>query len=128
MISIKDIEEIVIEFLSDFMSVGSIYTEDDTPEGKVTAERITVIVKKLKTQTYFNKCFVEVNWGVPDITGRPDTTGLQEVSRQMADVESVGEYDGTGYRFGVESQRILKSDLDCHYVNTRLLFEILNTK
>lgn len=128
MIAVKDIEQILIGDLRSLIDVSCIFTEDDIPEGVVDAERITLHTKELRTQTYFNKCFVEVNWCVPDLGDKPDSIRLQEVDRQMADIESVGEYDGTAYRYGVESIRILKDELKCHYVNTRLLFEILNVK
>lgn len=128
MISIKDIEQILIGDLSSLMSVSGIFIEDDIPVGIVEEERITLHVKQLKPQTYFSKCFVEVNWCVPDLGDHPDSSRLQVVDRMMAGIESIGEYDGSVYRYGVESIQILKSELKCHYVNTRLLFEILNVK
>lgn len=126
MISGKDIEEILITALSRLITASSIYVEDDIPDGNVTAQRITLHVKEIKTQPIFKKCFVEVNWCVPDIGEAPDAAGLKAVEHQMVDFEYTGEYDGTAYRYGVESIRTLKSELKCHYVNTRLLFEILN--
>ena len=128
MIATKDIEQILIGDLSSLMDISRIYTGDDAPEGVVSSERIVIRTKQLKTQTIFSKCFVEVNWCVPDLWDNPDSPRLQTVERQMADLESVGEYDGSAYRYGVDSIQTLGSELKCHYVNVRLLFEILNVK
>lgn len=129
MIVTKDIEQILVGDLAAFMGVERIFVTDDIPEGDVTEERITVHVKELKPETYFSKCFVEVNWCVPDIVNKPNAVRLQEVERQLVgSLESIGEYDGSTYRYEIASHKTLKSDLHCHYVNIRLLFEILNVK
>lgn len=129
MIATKDIEQIVTGDLAALIPVSCIFAEDDIPEGTVKEERVTIHTKELRTQTYFKKCFVEVNWCVPDIGKSPDAARLQQVERQLiASLDAVGEYDGTAYRYGIESTRVLKSDLKCHFVNVRLLFEILNVK
>lgn len=131
MVGIKDIEKIIISDLSSLMSVSSIYTEDDIPEGAVTEERITVHSKELIPETYFKKCFVEVNWCVPDLEDRPNSRRLDEVEAELVsflDLAPVGVYGGQAYRYGINSHQIRKSELDCHYVNVRLLFEILNVK
>ncbi len=129
MIATKDIEEILIGDLSELIDVRSIFGPDDVPPGKVTSERIVIITKETRTERYFNKCFVEVNWCVPDLGDYPDNARLQAVDRLLRPaLDKVGRFDGTVFRYGVESSRIIKdNDLECHYVNTRVLFEILNT-
>ena len=129
MIFTKDIEEILIGDIQNVFDVGSIYVKGDIPYGKVTRERIAILTKEIRTETYFNKCFVEVNWCVPDLSGYPNNTRLQEIERIIVPfLDSVGRFDDTEYRYGVESHQILEDkDLECHYVNVRLLFEILNT-
>lgn len=126
MIVTKDIEKIVVKDLSDMFPVQKIYCTDDVPDGKVTEERITVHVKRISIATYFNRNFVEVNWCVPDLCGRPDSVRLGEAEHQLSSFEATGEYDDTPYRYGTESMEIVKSELGCHYVNLRLLFEQLN--
>lgn len=129
MIIIKDIEKILIADMSKLIGVSSIYVTDDIPSGNVTEERVTIHVKAISNQPIFKKCFVEVNWCVPDNEGVINHERLGEVERQMSDLlESVGEYDDTTYRYSIESEEVIKSELRCHYVNIRLLFEILNVK
>ena len=129
MIVTKDIEEILITDLSSVIDVGSIYGPDDIPAGKVTSERVVIIPKETRTEKYFNKCFVEVNWCVPDLGDYPNSLRLQEVERVTKPFfDKVGQFDGTTYRYGIESSGIKRDkDLECHYVNTRVLFEIINT-
>lgn len=129
MIGTKDIEQILIRDLAGLLDVDSIFVEDDTPLGMVTRERITIHCKGLRTRTYFRRCFVEVNWCVPDLTdGVPDSARLQQVERTLLRAldGNVGEFDSTVYRYGVESSSVHRSDLGCHYANVRLLFETLN--
>lgn len=115
--------------MSNLIGVSSIFVTDDIPSGNVTEERVTIHVKAISPQAIFKKCFVEVNWCVPDDEGVINHERLGEVERQMSDyLESVGEYDDTYYRYSIESEEIIKSELRCHYVNMRLLFEILNVK
>ena len=127
MIVTKDIEQILVQDLSRIMDVSQIFTGDDYPEGEITEERIVIRAKNLTPHTYFKKCFVEVNWCVPDIGNAPDSIRLQKVERQMVEyLSSIGEYDESTYRYEVNSHQSLKGDLKYHYINVRLLFEILN--
>ena len=129
MIVTKDIEEILIRDMGKVMPVNQIFVEDDIPTGEIKEERVTIHTKELRPDTYFSKCFVEVNWCVPDIGESPDSTRLQSVERIMAgSLESNGEYDGSAYRYEVYNHKVLKGVLKYHYVNVRLLFEILNVK
>lgn len=128
MISTKDIETVLVRDLSGLFPKERIFVTDDIPDGIVTEQRITVHVKKLSSAIYFNKCFVEVNWCVPDIGDSPNTPVLNEAERRLMTFEATGEYDGTAYRYELDSTEVLKSDLKCHYVNARLLFETLNVR
>lgn len=127
MIKNKDIETILIRDLSKVVDVDNIFVSDDIPEGAVTKERVVIIVKRLSVSDIFSKCYVEVNWCVPDIGNSANSARLGEVERFLC-LDGIGEYDDTTYRYGVESTEVLKSDLKCHYLNTRLLFEILNVE
>lgn len=99
------------------------------PVGKVETERITIKVKKPSTETYWKKCFVEVNLCVPYKNGVANTTRLTELERLAeSTLNSVGSFDGTRYRYSVETSQEEDADLWCNYVNCRILFEILNVK
>ena len=126
MIGNKDIEKILVKDLSTLIGVEDIFVADDMPEGIIEKERIVVISKPLSIAKIFNKSYTEVNWCVPDIGDYPAHERLGEVSRHLLKLSSVGEYDGTAYRYEVSSIGVVASELKCHYVNARLLFEILN--
>ncbi len=129
MIVTKDIEQIMIDALTQLMDVRSIFVTDDVPDGYVESERIVLHVKQSSVETYFDRCFVEVNYAVPDIGDAPDAAGLRDAERALAGFlgeTHVGKSDGTWYRFSLMSHQVLKSELHCHYVNARVLFEILN--
>ena len=56
---------------------------------------------------------------------------LQELERKAQEVldEVVGEYDGSNYYYLIDSIGIeADTELRCHYVNVRLLFQVLNVK
>lgn len=131
MITIGDIETILFEDLKSFGITT--YKKGVIPEGKVTEERIVILPKTLKTGTYWKKDFIEVNFCVPDINvntvSMANTIRLTELERLAESLESVGSFDNTAYRYSVyETGREKDSELECHYVNVRLLFEILNVK
>lgn len=127
MIVTGDIETIFVRDLKPFGIPA--YKKDAIPEGKVTEERIAVIPKEPKPGTYWNKGFVEVNFCVPDISGMADKRRLTELERQAAGLRSVSTFDGTAYRYKVYSANQEKdTDLECHFVNVKILFEILNVR
>ena len=100
--------------------------------GELKEERITFHVKEQKDETYWNKCFCEVNICVPDLTQTDaNTIRLKELERDAEEkFKSVtGTFDGTRYLYEkytihVEEDTALK----CHFVNCKLLFNVLNTK
>ena len=94
-------------------------------------ERIVVYVKHQQPGTYWKKNFNEVNIQVPRIQSRANTIRLQELEHEALELlDSVtGEYEGCNYLYqidqiGTEADTALK----CHYVNVRLLFQVLNVK
>ena len=106
-----------------------VYQKDNTPTGKVTSERIVVIPKSGTIETYWEKCFVEVNFCVPDKNGQADIIRMDELERMAINVlkYSSGVYDDTRYCYKKESSsREADEELGCHYVNVRLLFKIQN--
>lgn len=100
--------------------------------GELKDERIVIHSKKQQPGTYWKKSFAEVNLCVPDLKKNDaNTIRLNELERQANKVfdSVVSEYNGTVYRYSIDS--IGKEEdaaLKCHYVNVRILFEVLNVK
>ena len=129
MITTGDIEYILVEDLKSFGV--EIFKKSAIHEDKVTKERIVIIPSELKDGTYWGKVFVEVNFCVPDLKkGIANKTRLTELEREAKlklweDIVSV--YDDTWYKYsGYSIGQEQDIDLECHYVNVKLLFEILN--
>ena len=127
---IKDIEIVMIEACEalKLVPMSRIYLPDDYPEG--TDVRIVIHVKNQQRGDIFYKGFVEVNVVVPDIEGRADHESLTEAENVLLDAfryDTVREYKGETYRYGLYSHEILwEKDAQYHYVNARLTFETLN--
>ena len=106
---------------------GNIPDEDK----ELSSERVIIIAKSQSPEAIWKKGFVEVNLCVPDMDGKANLIRLQELERKAQDVldDVVGEFDGSSYYYsidqiGTEADTALK----CHYVNVRLLFQVLNVK
>lgn len=106
---------------------GNIPDEDK----ELSSERIIIIAKSQSPEAIWKKGFVEVNLCVPDMDGKANLIRLQELERKAQEVldDVVGEFDGSNYYYsidqiGTEADTALK----CHYVNVRLLFQVLNVK
>lgn len=127
MITTGDIATILVNDLKSFGIVT--YKKGAIPEGKITQERINVIPKEPKPGTYWVKDFVEVNFCVPDIDGLANTKRLTELEREAAGLRSVSSFDGSTYRYKVYSTNQEKDTaLECHFVNVKILFEVLNVR
>ena len=106
------------------------YQGFNVPRGKVTAERIVIHPKRSNAQTYVYKSFAEVNFCVPDLEdGQADLILLNERERQAKRFfDYANVYDGTTYNVEYESSEIVEErDLECHFVNVRILITFLNT-
>lgn len=108
---------------------------DIVPHGKkltgaMKSERIVIHVKKQQPETYWKKSFVEVNICVPDLNeGEANTIRLNELEKQAQGLFDgmTGRYDDTTYHYSIESIGTEEdTSLKCHYVNVRILFEVLN--
>ena len=98
---------------------------------ELSSERVIIRTKSQSPETYWKKGFVEVNLCVPDMDGDANLIRLQELERKAQEVldEVVGEYDGSNYYYLIDSIGIeADTELRCHYVNVRLLFQVLNVK
>lgn len=98
--------------------------------GELTDERITIHVKGQTPEKYWEKCFVEVNLCVPDLTDNiANTIRLKELERMAKEkFRSVTDtFDGTRYLYEADTITIeADTALKCHFVNCRLLFNVLN--
>nr|DAS27106.1 MAG TPA: hypothetical protein [Caudoviricetes sp.] len=112
--------------------IKEIYQKGNIPDGEITTERIIIRTKNQSPDTYWKKGFVEVNLCVPDVDiSSADLIRLGELERQaikhLGDV--VGSYDGSTYHYSIDSTGVeADTSLKCHYVNVRILFEVLNVK
>ena len=106
---------------------GNIPDEDK----ELSSERVIIRTKSQSPETYWKKGFVEVNLCVPDMDGDANLIRLQEFERKAQEIldEVVGEYDGSNYYYLIDSLGIeADTELRCHYVNVRILFQVLNVK
>ena len=98
---------------------------------ELSSERVIIRTKSQSPETYWKKGFVEVNLCVPDMEGEANLIRLQELERKAQEVldEVVGEYDGSNYYYLIDSIGTeADTELRCHYVNVRILFQVLNVK
>lgn len=103
-----------------------------TLTGEIAEERITIHVKGQTPEKIWEKCFVEVNLCVPDLgVNIAHTLRLKALERMAKKkFKSVtGTFDGTRYLYEVDTISIeADTALKCHFVNCRILFNVLNVK
>lgn len=106
--------------------------DGETLTGELKYEKIVIHVKKQQLGTYWKKSFVEVNLCVPDLSeNEANTIRLNELERQASKLfdDVVNTYNGNRYRYSIESIGTeADTALKCHYVNVRILFNVLNVK
>lgn len=129
MITTSDIADILYQSCAPFGM--DVYRKGYIPEGVVKKERIVILPKEQTVGTYWKKAFVEINICVPDLSeGVADLRRLQELERQAQAIfgGTANKYDSSAYSYSVSSIDGVNKDesLKCHYVNVRLLFEVLN--
>lgn len=128
MITTTDIANILYRDCESFEI--EIVPQGRTITGALKAERLVIHSKKQQPGRIWKKSFVEINLCVPDLQhNEANTIRLNELERiankQLNNV--VGYYDGTSYQYSIETIGMEQdSDLKCHYVNIRILFEVLN--
>lgn len=107
-----------------------VYQKGNILDGEVTTERVIIRTKSQTPGKYWKKGFVEVNLCVPDVDiGIANLIRLAELEREAMNIldDVIGSYDGTIYRYSIDSIGTeADTALKCHYVNVRLLFEVLN--
>lgn len=103
---------------------------NNMPFSEIKDERLVIVPEKIIDDTYWLKCYVNVNWCVPDKEGESDGIRLGEVEGIMSEIHyGKGEYSNTYYKFKKDSVGIEEDkQMRCHFVNLRLLFNVLNVK
>ena len=132
MITTSDIRKI-LSIDAQSLGIGEIYPKENVPEGNVESERVVIIVKDQSTETYWDKCFANINIDVPDLDeyGNADLPRLEDLERLAHNVfeDVCGEFNGSHYVYTWDSIGIERDNgLRCHYVAVRILFEVLNVK
>lgn len=109
-----------------------IVPDGETLTGELKSERIVIHSKKQQPGTYWKKSFAEVNLCVPDLSeNSAGSIRLNELERRAQSIldDVVGTHDGTRYLYSIDSIGTeADTALKCHYVNVRILFEVLNVK
>ena len=110
-----------------------VYQSGNIPDEhkELSSERVIIRTKSQSPEAIWKKGFVEVNLCVPDMDGDANLIRLQELERKAQEVldEVVGEYDGSNYYYLIDSIGTeADTELRCHYVNVRILFQVLNVK
>ena len=106
-----------------------VYRKGNLPDGEMSEERIVILPKTITSETYWKKCFVEINFCVPNNNdGKAGLIRLAELERIVnKTMKGTGMWDETRYKYKIDTTGIEEdADLKCHYVNARVLFEILN--
>ena len=128
MIGATDIQNILYKVTQ---SLGiETYQEGDTPEGKVTEDRAIVRSCSLSSGTYFLKSLANINLYVPDLPTGADLVRLNTLERAAMETYDVTScHDGTWYTLSVDSTSVEEEEgMDAHYINVKILFEVLNEK
>lgn len=97
--------------------------------GKVRKECIVIAPHKMDDDTYWNTCFVEVNFLVPDTrSGNRDKQRLDALEDSVRDLlKSSGTFGGCSYSYEcISTGQEREPDLGCHYVNAKIKFDVLN--
>ena len=109
-----------------------IVPDGETLTGELKSERIAIPAKKQQPGTYWKKSFAEVNLCVPDLgENSANSIRLGELERRANKLfdDVVSTYAGTPSRYSIDSIGTeVDTDLKCHYVNVRILFDVLNVK
>lgn len=123
----KDCKVFGIKIVPQGKTITDIFTSDKG----LTEERIVIHTKAQTPSKIWRKGFVEVNLCVPDKQSYAKSIRLAELERMaQKNLDNVcSTYDGTRYFYSISSIGIEEDKpLKCHYVNVRILFEVLNTK
>ena len=129
MITTEDMALLVSRHLEAFGM--PIYVKGHIPFTKIPEEgRITITPKEDSEGQYFDKCFIEVNFLLPDVNQEANYQ-LDGIEREAYRIFKDGysdEYEDQWYKLSYSSRsREREEQLEAHYVHVQLLFETLNT-
>lgn len=125
MITTGDIKSILSEDLKKYGF--KTYLQDTFPDGEITDERIIIRCGELSPGTYWESSYAHLNICVPDLYGMADTKRLTEIERMFKRMKKTFRFDGSVCRYMEDGTSQEKDEaLKCHFVNVRLLFEMLN--
>ena len=124
MITLSDISEIIYDRCKVFDV--PLFIADTTPLGEIDQERIVIIAKSIEDGKFWERCFVEVNWCVPDLHDEGNLVRVKEVERLLKQVYyGTGTCDNINYRFKKYSTNIeWEKEMRYHIANVRLMFNI----
>lgn len=128
-----DLSQMGLEMrLKGHLKKGSLEGEAKMVDESVPEKGMIVIIPKRVSanKTYFNDCTIEVNILVPDLDGEtsPNLNELMKSAMDILSDDKVGE-SGEWYRYSIQSHGIEQEEnLECHYANITLHFEILNIR
>lgn len=131
MITTTDVQNIITAACKVAFAGIGVCQYGNVPDGEVDSVRAIVAAKRPESETYFRKGFVEVNILVPAIDGKADLITLNSYERLSAQTfgkVTTGTYDGSFYRYSGETSLEYDYELKCYFINTRILFEVLNAK
>ena len=131
MITSSDIQTILYK-KSQLLGVKEVYKEGNIMSGNYSTERVVILNNSAEPGTYWRLGFMNVNLCVPDLDRdfTANLTRLSELESLAYDVfRETGKMNGLAYTYDVDSTRIEEDRAaHGHYVNVRILFEVLNVK
>lgn len=135
MITTGDVYCILHEVCEQF-GIPEIYDGLDEPKGEIKSERIVIRTGSQNNGKIWENSFVNINFCTPlNIDGSANTVRLNEIERMVKPIFKYGDilkYDDSicSYENGGGGWLSREADtaLKCHYVNVRILFEVLNVK
>lgn len=131
MITSSDIQTILYK-KAQLLGVKEVYKEGNIMSGNYSTERVVILNNSAEPGTYWRIGFMNVNICVPDLDRNftANLTRLSELESLAYDVFSeTGKMKGIAYTYDVDSTNIEEDRAaHSHYVNIRILFEVLNVK
>lgn len=131
MITSSDIQTILYK-KAHLLGVKEVYKEGNIMSGNYSTERVVILNNSAEPGTYWRLGFMNVNLCVPDLDRNftANLTRLSELESLAYDVFSeTGKMKGLAYTYDVDSTNIEEDRAaHSHYVNIRILFEVLNVK
>lgn len=127
MITQSDIKQILFQ---DFSALGmEIYTKENVPSGKITDERVVIVVGKTIPNTIWESTDVNINIAIPDLDerGLANEIRIGEIQGELRRYDTVcGVHDETSYLYEKKYEEVKMGDF-CHYIDFCVNFQTLNT-